>query len=86
MTRGIGNILGGLISSALVSSNMADPHLCSGFPKGSFSGLIWFIGILFLSSGLLGSFLWLHFRKTSKEAQESCKNENRETSEDFAKF
>ncbi|KAI9620565.1 hypothetical protein KEM48_008102 [Puccinia striiformis f. sp. tritici PST-130] len=38
MTRGIGNILGGPISSALVSSPLTDPQQCGGFPKGSFSG------------------------------------------------
>ncbi|WAQ85571.1 hypothetical protein PtA15_6A199 [Puccinia triticina] len=34
MTRGIGIILGGPISSALVSSTPTDPHQCSSFPKG----------------------------------------------------
>ncbi|WAQ85567.1 hypothetical protein PtA15_6A195 [Puccinia triticina] len=33
MTRGIGNIVGGAISSALVSSTPTDPDQCSSFPK-----------------------------------------------------
>ncbi|OAV89614.1 hypothetical protein PTTG_05837 [Puccinia triticina 1-1 BBBD Race 1] len=63
MTRGIGNILGGPISSAIVSSTPKNSHQCTGFPiKGPFSGLICYLGLVFVSSGLIGGFLWLYFR------------------------
>ncbi|OAV86807.1 hypothetical protein PTTG_06679 [Puccinia triticina 1-1 BBBD Race 1] len=63
MTRGVGNILGGPISSAIISSTQTSSHQCSGLPiKGPFSGLICFVAIFFLSGGLLGSLLWLYFR------------------------
>jgi len=65
MTRGLGNILGGPISSALVTSISSDPHKCSGFPKGPFSGLIWFTGLAFIICGLIGSALWIHLRPKS---------------------
>ncbi|EFP87018.2 uncharacterized protein PGTG_12759 [Puccinia graminis f. sp. tritici CRL 75-36-700-3] len=85
MTRGIGFILGGTISSELVSSTLTDLTQCNGFPKGPFSGLIWFTGLIFLSSGLLGSFLWIHFRPPSKTVQESCQIKNRGKSDTLSK-
>lgn len=67
MTRGLGNILGGPISAALVTSTSTDPYQCSGFPKGPFSGLIWFTGLAFISCGLIGNALWIHFRRKNQE-------------------
>ncbi|POW16286.1 hypothetical protein PSTT_01504, partial [Puccinia striiformis] len=88
MTRGIGNILGGPISSALVSSPLTDPQQCGGFPKGSFSGLIWFTGLVFLISGLIGSFLWLHFRPASALVQDGgeIETKTKEASDSFLNF
>ncbi|KAH9464802.1 hypothetical protein Pst134EA_003255 [Puccinia striiformis f. sp. tritici] len=88
MTRGIGNILGGPISSALVSSPLTDPQQCGGFPKGSFSGLILFTGLVFLISGLIGSFLWLHFRPASALVQDGgeIETKTKEASDSFLNF
>jgi hypothetical protein len=80
MTRGVGDILGGAISSALVASIPTESHQCSAFPKGPFSGLIWFTGIVFLMCGLIGSLLWLHFRPVEKLINNEVINKEKEDS------
>jgi len=70
MTRGLGNIIGGPVSAPLVVSTMDGSHQCGGFPQGPFSGLVWFTGLVFLICGLIGCFLWLHFRRRSSKMAE----------------
>lgn len=70
-TRGMGNIAGGPISSALVSSSATGQPQCGGFPTGPFARLIWFVGLVLATNTLIEGFLWLYFRRHSRALKAS---------------
>lgn len=59
LTRGLGNIIAGPISSSLISHQKHVQDIRTGFDVDRYSGLIWFTGIVTMATAALELILWI---------------------------
>lgn len=59
LTRGVGNIIAGPISSSLIARTKHVQDIRTGFDVESYSGMIWFTGIALMVTSSLELILWI---------------------------